>query len=164
VPQETFREQYQRNLRVVYKAAGLDESQLPESFGGTPPAGSRTARAQDLTGGDTPDVIEYRRRLRLGQSGALTLPEAPLPEPAPTEADTVTRFRTELSPEDEAVFQKQYADIAHRLHLNPNPDDPRHKYDYREAFRAGRLEPNEENHFPSEFKDPDSPAPLHKRR
>ena len=42
------------------------------------------------------------------------------------------------------------------MNLNPNPDDPLHKYDYRGAFKAGD-EPGPEGHWPSNFKDYDHP-------
>lgn len=46
-----------------------------------------------------------------------------------------------LSPEEEAQFQDWYRNWAQRLRLNPNPDDPRHFYDYRGAYQAG-IEPS----------------------
>lgn len=57
---------------------------------------------------------------------------------------------------DESAFQEWYGGIAGQLGLNPDPDDPKHKYDYRAAFSAG-VTPDEAGHFPSEFKDPDHP-------
>jgi hypothetical protein len=39
---------------------------------------------------------------------------------------------------DENAFRPWYAERAARLGLNPNPDDPKHFYDYRSAFAAGR--------------------------
>jgi hypothetical protein len=41
---------------------------------------------------------------------------------------------------DEAAFREWYANWADKLRMNPNPDDPRHYYDYRSAYRAG-VEP-----------------------
>lgn len=52
---------------------------------------------------------------------------------------------------DEKKFQEWYRKWATKWKLDPNPDDPRHFYDYRAAFEAG-AEPNEEGHWPSEFK------------
>lgn len=52
---------------------------------------------------------------------------------------------------EEEAFQRWYAKRAKEQGLDPNPDDPRHHYDYRAAFKAG-AEPNEEGHWPSEFK------------
>ena len=44
------------------------------------------------------------------------------------------------TPVQEAVFRKWYAKWAERLKLNPDPDDPQHNYDYREAYIRG-IEP-----------------------
>ena len=51
----------------------------------------------------------------------------------------------------EQDFQKWYKNWSSKLGLNPNPDDPRHQYDYRAAYKSGAI-PNESNHWPSEFK------------
>lgn len=51
----------------------------------------------------------------------------------------------------EEEFQNWYAEHAKKLDLNPDPDDPRHFYDYRKAFLSG-IEPDEKGHWPSEFK------------
>jgi hypothetical protein len=72
-----------------------------------------------------------------------------------------TRQRTSLSPQDEARFLAWYRAQAERAGLDPDPDNPLHKYDYRGAFRAG-FEPSihpEDGlyHWPSEFKDDDHP-------
>jgi hypothetical protein len=56
-----------------------------------------------------------------------------------------------LSPLDEFAFQVWYADISRRAGLNPNPDDPRHMYDYREAWRHA-ARPDLTGHWPSEYK------------
>ena len=52
---------------------------------------------------------------------------------------------------DEREFQEWYAGHAKKRGLNPNPDDPRHFYDYRAAFRAG-AGPGPDGHWPSVFK------------
>ena len=52
---------------------------------------------------------------------------------------------------DEKAFRAWYADYAKRLRLNPNPDDPRHFYDYRAAYKAG-AKPDASGHWPSKFK------------
>lgn len=41
---------------------------------------------------------------------------------------------------DEAAFRQWYATWAEKLRMDPNPDDPRHYYDFRAAHRAG-VEP-----------------------
>ena len=53
--------------------------------------------------------------------------------------------------EEERAFGSWYAGKAKALKLNPNPDDPRHHYDYRSAFRAG-AGPDKSGHWPSKFK------------
>ena len=57
------------------------------------------------------------------------------------------------APVDEAAFQRWYSDIAKKVGINPDPDDPQHFYDYRAAYKAGVV-PTEESgwHWPSEFK------------
>lgn len=69
----------------------------------------------------------------------------PMSEPTPIGA-----------PDEEALFQRWYAERAQRLGLDPNPDAPEHYYDYRAAFRAG-AEPDAQGHWPSEFKRPGHP-------
>jgi|GEM_PF-4167405 len=64
-------------------------------------------------------------------------------------------------PDDEPEFRDWYTRVADTTGLDPNPDDPRHMYDYRAAFRAG-VEPeyNEEDgkyHWDSRFKSDDHP-------
>lgn len=54
-------------------------------------------------------------------------------------------------PVDERAFRAWYTDRAKRLGLNPNPDDPKHFYDYRAAFMEG-AEPDQTGHWPSTFK------------
>jgi len=56
----------------------------------------------------------------------------------------------------EQRFRAWYGGWSERLGLNPDPDDPRHQYDYRAAFQAGarpmRDEQTGEYHWPSAFK------------
>lgn len=56
----------------------------------------------------------------------------------------------------ESSFRSWYGGWSKQLGLNPDPDDPRHFYDYRAAHRAG-ARPNAEGHWPSEFKRPGHP-------
>lgn len=51
----------------------------------------------------------------------------------------------------EADFRKWYAKYAQRLKLNPDPDDPKHYYDYRAAY-ATSASPDSTGHWPSKFK------------
>jgi hypothetical protein len=54
-------------------------------------------------------------------------------------------------PFDEGAFRSWYAGHANRWGLNPNPDDPKHFYDYRSAYKAG-ASPDDTGHWPSDFK------------
>ena len=56
-----------------------------------------------------------------------------------------------LAPADDSEFLDWYSSIAEKSKLSPDPDDPRHYYDYRAAFEAG-AELDEEKHLPSKFK------------
>lgn len=56
-----------------------------------------------------------------------------------------------LTPRSEEEFQNWYKHYSDTLGLNQDPDAPEHYYDYRSAFLQG-AEPNEEGHWPSEFK------------
>lgn len=55
------------------------------------------------------------------------------------------------SPPDTTGFGNWYSKIAEKNRLDPNPDDPRHFYDYRAAFKSGAA-PDSTGHLPSEFK------------
>ena len=57
---------------------------------------------------------------------------------------------------DEKEYQDWYAKNNKKWGRNPNPDDPKHKYDYRAAFKAG-ASPDATGHWPSQFKAPDHP-------
>ena len=56
-----------------------------------------------------------------------------------------------LKPEEDTEFLDWYSGVAEKSNLNPDPDDPRHYYDYRSAFKAG-AELDERKHLPSQFK------------
>ena len=56
-----------------------------------------------------------------------------------------------LEDDDEAAFQQWYAKAAKQFNLAPSPDDPRHFYDYRGAYKAGAW-PDASKHWPSEYK------------
>ena len=60
------------------------------------------------------------------------------------------------SMEREIEYQKWYLKHAVNLGLDPDPDDPAHKYDYRSAYEAG-MGPDKSGHWPSIFKDADHP-------
>ena len=53
--------------------------------------------------------------------------------------------------EDEPEFLDWYSRLAEKANINPDPDDPRHYYDYRAAYEAG-ADLDERRHLPSEFK------------
>ncbi len=60
---------------------------------------------------------------------------------------------TTLSPIEEQFFRVSFAKIAKENNLNPDPDDPRHFYDYRALFEeTGKLKIGPQKHFPSKFK------------
>lgn len=71
------------------------------------------------------------------------------PTPLPFTLTPPTQIDAELA--SERQFRQWYSGHASRLGLNPNPDDPRHFYDYRAAFRAG-ARPDAQGHWPSQFK------------
>lgn len=54
-------------------------------------------------------------------------------------------------------FNTWYAKRAKKYGLDPNPDDPRHFYDYRAAYKAGADIDPETKHWPSQFKKPGHP-------
>jgi hypothetical protein len=62
---------------------------------------------------------------------------------------------------EEQDFQDWFSGIAGMYGYAPDPDDPRHLYDYRAAFRAGVREPeigaDGLPHWPSAFKSEDHP-------
>lgn len=61
--------------------------------------------------------------------------------------------KTQLSPNEETAFRKDFARVSQELGLNTNPDDPLHFFDYRGLFREkGTLEAGPNKHFPSKFK------------
>ena len=69
-----------------------------------------------------------------------------------TATQDIEKKRKELFQKDEEnSFQDWYAEWVSKLNLNPNPDDPRHYYDYRAASKSGAT-PDESGHWPSEFK------------
>ena len=48
-------------------------------------------------------------------------------------------------------FLDWYSNIAKKSNVSSDPDDPRHYYDYREAYKAG-AELDKDKHLPSRFK------------
>jgi hypothetical protein len=62
---------------------------------------------------------------------------------------------------DERAFQSWYGDWARKTGINPNPDDPLQKYDYRGAYSAGvvpQIDPGDGRyHWDSRFKADDHP-------
>jgi hypothetical protein len=69
--------------------------------------------------------------------------------------------RTQLSPNEEQGFQTWYKGWAEKAGIDPDPDNPQHKYDYRGAYKA-QVEPSmspEDGmyHWPSRFKAADHP-------
>ena len=74
-------------------------------------------------------------------------------------------FEKARNPE-ESEFLQWYQDIANRMKLNPNPDEPKHFYNYREFYKAmqeGKADlkydaQSGQMHFPSQFKTPGHPT------
>jgi GNAT superfamily N-acetyltransferase len=61
---------------------------------------------------------------------------------------------------DEDGFMRWYSGWASKTGLSPDPDDPRHHYDYRKAYSVGAEPEIAEDgmwHWPSEFKAQDHP-------
>ena len=56
-----------------------------------------------------------------------------------------------LAPEEDVEFSHWYSGIAEKSGISPDPDDPRHYYDYRAAYEEG-ASLDERKHLPSEFK------------
>lgn len=56
-----------------------------------------------------------------------------------------------LTPQDEVKFRKWYSAHAKKTGLNKNPDDKRHHYNYRGAYKAGSG-PDKTGHWPSKHK------------
>lgn len=81
------------------------------------------------------------------------------------DGDLIRRLRRPASAPakqfDEAGFQKWYRGWANKTGIDPNPDHPAHKYDYRGAYRANaapKVSPDDGlYHWPSEFKADDHP-------
>lgn len=72
------------------------------------------------------------------------------------EIDPLAGTPAPLSDEDETRFRRWYAEQAANLGLDPDPDAPAHRYDYRAAFEAG-AQPDASGHWPSQFKAADHP-------
>jgi hypothetical protein len=56
-----------------------------------------------------------------------------------------------LAPQDDTGFLDWYSDIAKKANISPDPNDPKHYYDYRAAYEAG-VDIDEKKHLPSKFK------------
>jgi len=63
--------------------------------------------------------------------------------------------------QDRKGFDQWYLGWAKKTGIDPNPDDPRHKYNYRAAYAAGAeptIDPQDGlYHWPSQFKEEDHP-------
>tara|TARA_R100001443_G_scaffold1969_3_gene6790 strand:+ start:432 stop:728 length:297 start_codon:yes stop_codon:yes gene_type:complete len=51
----------------------------------------------------------------------------------------------------EKDFLDWYSEIAEKTGISADPNDPRHYYDYRSAYKSGATT-NKEGHLPSRFK------------
>ena len=56
-----------------------------------------------------------------------------------------------MSIQDEIAFQRWYKKHAEKNRLDPDPDDVRHWYDYRKAFKSG-AKPDKSGHLPTKYK------------
>ena len=56
-----------------------------------------------------------------------------------------------LAPQEDTGFLDWYSDIAKKANISPDPNDPKHYYDYRAAYEAG-VDIDEKKHLPSKFK------------
>ena len=65
--------------------------------------------------------------------------------------DFLTKPLRPDEPFDDSGFSQWYSDIAESSDLSPDPDDPRHYYDYRAAYESG-VDLDKDKHLPSEFK------------
>ena len=52
---------------------------------------------------------------------------------------------------EDAEFLDWYSNLSERANISPDPDDPRHYYDYRAAYKEG-VDLDESRHLPSRFK------------
>lgn len=64
---------------------------------------------------------------------------------------------TQLSEDDEAQFQKDYAAYSKATGMNPNPGERRHYYDYRGLWKEEGKLPGPGEHGDSRFKLPGHP-------
>lgn len=79
-------------------------------------------------------------------------PEFVLPE--------IPKYPQNWKDSEEKDFKEWYKGWAEEAGIDPNPDDPRHHYDYRSAYRAGAFPTPQDDgklHWPSQFKHPDHP-------
>jgi diguanylate cyclase (GGDEF)-like protein len=84
----------------------------------------------------------------------------PTPQGKGKKEPEIVRPRTQLQPNQEKAFQKWYSQWAQKAGIDPDPDNPLHKYDYRGAFKAKQQPILAEDglyHWPSRWKDEDHP-------
>jgi len=69
---------------------------------------------------------------------------------------------TALSKDEEEKFQRWYAHWAKVTRVNPDPDSPKHYYDYRKAYKLGltpKFDPTDQKyHWTSEPKGEEHPT------
>jgi len=101
--------------------------------------------------------------VRIEDIGVQPSPSAATGSVLPTTGGgVVRRNRTQLTPEKEKEFRTWYEAWASVAGIDPDPDNPRHQYDYRGAFLVGAapsIDPTDgKYHWSSEFKDQDHPT------
>ena len=58
-------------------------------------------------------------------------------------------------------FNKTYAEYSKKYRMNPNPDDPKHYYDYRALYKdVGEIRPDSSGHLPSKYKKKGHPRMI----
>lgn len=76
-------------------------------------------------------------------------------------AEKTASAKTAVTTPAEKAFKSWYQVWANKTGIDPNPDNPLHKYDYRAAHKAGATpsisKDDGKYHWPSEFKSDDHP-------
>ena len=134
---------------------------LPQLQGGAPQAPQAPGFTSNAPGGGGMDLMALLRQLgylgpveggfaqggRVPRAGSYQLHQGEVVLPK-----ALFERMTQLGPQNEQAFQKWYSDVASRVGLAKNPDDPLHFYDYRGAWQEGAGEPGADAHFNSRYK------------
>jgi uncharacterized radical SAM superfamily protein len=118
-------------------------------------AGDSGAESESIADILTP--VSPHERLLYELADVPVLPAAPPPEELEQKGPI---YPENWMPDEEKEFKEWYKNWASEANIDPNPDDPRHHYDYRSAYRAGAAPTVQSDglyHWPSQFKTPDHP-------